>query len=146
MASAGGRSAIRRHFRRLEDPYAGADLPRAARLAGALWILGAVLVAVLLPLAPPTKAVPDATGWGVAAAIAPGAPPAGARGIKAAARVSANEGIATCYLAIASVATLEWLSGGRESPYPQLFLLSVLYTASPRPPRRFAANFVFFMA
>src|SRR3954452_13401757 len=146
MASTGGRSAIRRHFRRLEDPYAGADLPRAARLAGALWILGAVLAAVLVALAPPTKAVPGATGWVVAAAVVLGAVAAGARGLKAADRVSANEGIATCYLAIASVATMEWLAGGRESPYHQLYLLSVLYTASAHPPRRFAAHFVFFMA
>src|SRR3954451_19739568 len=146
MASAGERSAVRRHFRRLEDPYAGADLPRAARLAGALLILRAVAVLLLLPLAHPAKALPGATGWVAAAAVVVGAVASGVRGLVAAERVSANEGIATCYLAIAGVAAMEWLAGGRESPYHQLFLLSVLYTASAHPPRRFAAHFVFFMA
>src|SRR3954454_13757850 len=98
MASAGGRSGIRRHFRRLQDPYAGADLPRAARLAGALWIRGAVLGALLLALAPPTQASPGgAAGVGAAAAVL-GAVGSGVRGRVAPERVSANEGIATCYL------------------------------------------------
>src|SRR4051812_7862316 len=145
MASAKAGSALRRHFRRREDPYAGADLPRAARLAGGLWILGAVLVVALLPFAPPDKAIHGATGWLIAAATVFGAVATAVRGFVAAERVSANEGIVTCYLGLASIGVMEWLAGGRTSPYHQLFLLSVLYTASAHPPRRFASHFVFFL-
>ena len=133
-------SFLRWHFRHREDPYAGADIPRAARLAGVLWVLGAVLVAALLPLAPPDVAIGPA-GWTVAGLIIAGSLLAAFRAFKWTDRVGVNEGIATCFAALVLIAVLEWLAGGRTSPYHQLLMLSVLYTASAHPPRRFLAHF-----
>src|SRR5918998_4980429 len=101
-------SFLRWHFRRREDPYAGADMERAARLAGVLWVLGAVVVAALLPVAPPTEAIGPA-GWTAAALIILGSLLAAVRAFKWTDRVTANEGLATCFAALLLIAVLEWL-------------------------------------
>jgi diguanylate cyclase (GGDEF)-like protein len=137
-------SFLRWHFRHREDPYAGADIPRAARLAGVLWVLGAVLVAALLPVAPPDEAIGPA-GWTVAGLIIGGSLLAAVRAFKWTDRVGVNEGLVTCFTALVLIAVLEWLAGGRTSPYHQLLMLSVLYTASAHPPRRFLAHFGFYV-
>ena len=46
---------------------------------------------------------------------------------------------AQSFAALVGIAGLEWLAGGRGSPYHQLFLLSALYTACANPPRRYLA-------
>src|SRR3954453_8730624 len=107
-------SALRHHFRKLDDPYAGADRERAVRLSGALWVGGAILVLALLPVAPPTAAVGSA-GWAIAAAMVLGALAAAARCFGATDRVGYNELLATSYAALLAVATMEWLAGGRAS-------------------------------
>jgi two-component system, cell cycle response regulator len=135
---------LRNHFRKEDDPYAGADRERAVRLSGALWALGAILVIALLPVAPPTAAVGSA-GWAIAAVTVLGAFAAAARCFTAKERVGYDELLATSYAALVSVATMEWLAGGRASPYHQLFLLGALYTASAHPPRRFAVYFGAFL-
>ena len=138
-------SFLRWHFRRREDPYAGADMVRATRLAGVLWVLCAVVVSALLPVAPPTEAVGPA-GWIVAALILIGALLTAVRAFRWTDRVSANEGLATCLVALGLIAALEWLAGGRASPYHQLLMLAVLYTASAHPPRRFLLHFGIYLA
>src|SRR4051794_6216546 len=136
---------LREHFRKMDDPYAGADRDRAVRLSGALWVLGALLVVALLPVSPPTEAVGSA-GWVIAAVTVVGAFAAAARCFFAKDRVGHNELLATSYAALVSVATIEWLAGGRTSPYHQLFLLGALYTASAHPPRRFGVYVFAFLA
>jgi diguanylate cyclase (GGDEF)-like protein len=138
-------SPLRRHFRKREDPYAGADLERAVRLSGVLWLLGALLVIALLPVAPPTAAEGSA-GWVGAAVLLLGAVAAAARCFLAGERVGYGELIATSYLSLTSIAVMEWLAGGRTSPYHQLFLLGVLHTASAHPPRRFAVYLAAYLA
>jgi two-component system cell cycle response regulator len=138
-------SPLRRHFRKREDPYAGADNERAVRLSGALWLLGALLVLALLPVAPPTAAEGSA-GWAIAGVLVLGAVAAAARCFVAKERVGYNELIATSYVSLTSIAVMEWLAGGRTSPYHQLFLLGVLHTASAHPPRRFAVYFAAYLA
>jgi two-component system cell cycle response regulator len=135
---------LRDHFKKVDDPYAGADRERAVRLSGALWILGVVLVVVLLPVAPPTAAVGSA-GWVVSAAVVLAAFVAAARARLSSERVGYDELLATSYGALLSVATIEWLAGGRHSPYHQLFLLGAIYTATAHPPRRFAAYTIAFL-
>src|SRR3954469_17638778 len=136
---------LREHFRKIDDPYAGADRERAVRLSGAFWVLGALLVLALLPVSPPTAAVGSA-GWLIAGAIVVGAFAAAARCFLAKERVGYDELLATSYGALGSVATIEWLAGGRTSPYHQLFLLGALYTASAHPPRRFGVYVFAFLA
>jgi diguanylate cyclase (GGDEF)-like protein len=139
-------SFLRWHFRRREDPYAGADMERAVRLAGVLWVLGAVLVAALFPVAPPTKELGAGAGWVVAGGIVLASLLTAVRAFKATARVGVNELFANCIAALVLIAALEWLAGGRGSPYHQLLMLSVLYTASAFPPRNFGVHFIAYIA
>src|SRR5215208_2498297 len=138
-------SFLRWHFRRREDPYAGADVERAVRLAGVLWVLGAVLVGALLPVAPPTKELGGSVGWAIAGGIILASLLTAVRAFKASARVGVNELFANCVAALVLIGVLEWLAGGRSSPYHQLLMLSVLYTASAHPPRRFGRHFVVYV-
>jgi diguanylate cyclase (GGDEF)-like protein len=130
-------SFVRRHFRRREDPYAGADMARALRLSAALWIVGVVITLALLPVAPPTRAIGEA-GWVVAALIVAASLAAAVRALGRW-KVGFNEMYLQSFGALVGIAGLEWLAGGRSSPYHQLFLLSALYTACANPPRRYLA-------
>jgi diguanylate cyclase (GGDEF)-like protein len=138
MKREGGQSALRWHFRKREDPYAGADVERAQKLSAALWIVGVVITLALLPVAPPTEAIGTA-GWTVAAAIVVLSLAAAVRALAGRAQVGFTEMYAQSFGALVGIAGLEWLAGGRGSPYHQLFLLSALYTACANPPRRYLA-------
>ena len=126
---------LRHLFRKREDPYAGADLATAQRLGSALWMLGIVLSILFTPLAPPTAAIGNAGWliWGVIIAL--GAVRA-RRIIKNPGHVTFTQMLVVSYAAIFTVATLEWLAGGNESPHHHLFLLSMILVAATHPPRR----------
>jgi two-component system cell cycle response regulator len=130
---------VREHFAKREDPYAGADLDRIIRLGGVLWIVGVVVGAALLPLAPPTAAVDPALGWTVVGVMIAGGLLVAIRTFRLGVRMSTNEMLANAYTGLFSEVTFEWLAGGRSSPYHQLFMMNVLYVAVAHPPRRFAA-------
>ena len=119
-----------------QNGYAKTDLTRATRLGGALWMIAAVCLVGLLPLAPPTDQVDAATGWLIAGSIAVGCVLGAARLFVKGEQVNPNELYAMSYSAIFSIAVLEWLAGGADSPYHLLFLLSAAYTGCPHPPRR----------
>ena len=118
--------------------YANLDLARATRLGAALWLIGAACIGLLLPLAPPTEAVGTA-GWIPGVALALSCVLGALRLLHRGERVSPTELYAMSFLAVGSIATLEWLAGGPESPYQLLFLLSVVYTSCIHPPRRVLA-------
>ena len=140
-----GRSGLRHLFRKRADGYAGANLQLTKRVGGVLWLFGAICVALLLPLAPPTEAIGDG-GWAVAGLILLTALASGLRLRLMGDRVGMNELLASSYLAIAGIAALEWLAGGHNTPYNHLFLLGVVYTSMVHPPRRTAPYLVFFFA
>ena len=123
-------------FAKREDPYAGADLANASRLGGALWVLGAVFTAALLPFAHPDEAVVGDAGWALAAGLMAGSLLGGRRMRRMGANVNVDELLLYSYAAIACVALLVWVSGGVGSPYGQLFVLSAIYTSAVHPPRR----------
>ncbi len=131
-------SGLRGLLRRREDPYAGADLVRSARLASAMRIFGALLACVAFPLAPPTHAI-GAAGWIIAVGLVVGSLGSAARTAVASNRVSHNELLAYSYVTLAGVSTIEFLAGGRSSPYHQIFMLTIFNVALAHPPRRFAA-------
>ena len=120
-------------FAKREDPYAGVDLANATRFGGALWFLGAIFTAALLPFAPPDDI---GGGWAVAAAVIVSALVIGWRMLRVGGDVNVNELLLYSYGAIASIAVLVWVSGGLGSPYGQIFILSAGYTAAVHPPRR----------
>jgi diguanylate cyclase (GGDEF)-like protein len=129
------RDRLRAAFAKRDDPYAGADLANAGRFGGALWFFGAAFTAAFLPFAHPDDAIGDA-GWAVTALLIAGSVVGGQRMRHMGSRVNVDELLAYSYCAIASVAVLVWISGGINSPYGQLYLLSAIYTSAVHPPRR----------
>jgi diguanylate cyclase (GGDEF)-like protein len=138
-------SGLRGLFRRREDPYAGADRERSARLASAMRVFGALLACVALPMAPPTEAI-GAAGWFIAGALILGSIVSAARTSLASASVSHNELLAYSYTTLGGVALMEWLAGGRSSPYHQIFILGAVNVAMGHTPRRFAAYIPAYLA
>lgn len=141
MAEAGtangvGRLAeIRRVLGRQEDPYAGADHGNACRLFGILSLLSTILIVLYLPFDPPIDAI-GYLGW-PAAALLVGFGLAIPRALlRTTLQPSFNSLLVLSYLGLAGVALLEWLAGGAESAYQNLFLLWALVGAGIHPPRR----------
>ncbi|MGI8592908.1 MAG: GGDEF domain-containing protein [Solirubrobacteraceae bacterium] len=116
------------------DFYARADLPLAKRLGGLLWIVGALVVTVLLPLSPPTATIGD-WGWAVTSCLFAATFAAAWRLLARPGETTPNELMASSYATLAVIGLLVWL-GGEHAPYAEVFLLSVLFTAAFHPPRR----------
>jgi diguanylate cyclase (GGDEF)-like protein len=116
------------------DFYATTDLVTAKRMGGILWLISWLAVVVLLPVAPPTAHV-GGIGWVFVALTLLGTLGLVYRLTRLPGRVTPNELLLSSYLALAYLALLVWL-GGREAPYQELFVLSVLYTCAVHPPRR----------
>jgi diguanylate cyclase (GGDEF)-like protein len=127
------RARLANVFAKHDEPYAGVDLANASRFGGALWFLGAVFTAALLPFVHPDDV---GGGWVVAAVVIAGALVVGWRMRHMGATARVDELLLYSYSAIASIAVLVWVSGGVGSPYGQLFILSAVYTAALHPPRR----------
>lgn len=128
------RAYLRSVFGKRADPYAGVDLANVSRFGGALWFLGALLTALILPFVGPDHSSFGDGGWVLAAALIAGSVLAGIRMRHAADNV--NEVLAYSYCAVVAIALLVWLSGGLDSPYAQMFILSALYTCAAHPARR----------
>jgi diguanylate cyclase (GGDEF)-like protein len=116
------------------NPYAGVDRGLATRMAAVFWMVGAVLILTALPLTPPTDAIGDG-GWAVAAASAVLALVGSLLLLR---RGNARFGalLAVGYLGIAQIALAQWLAGGINAPYRQLYILPALQIAAVHPPRR----------
>jgi diguanylate cyclase (GGDEF)-like protein len=124
--------------------YAGVDRGLATRMAAAFWGVSAVLVLIVLPLTPPTDAIGDA-GWLIAGAI--GVVTLGG------ALLLLRRGtapywtlMAVGYASVAQIAVAQWLAGGLQAPYRQLYILPALQIAAVHPPRRVAAFFAVLLA
>lgn len=111
------------------------DFGLAKRIGGALWLGGATIAAILLPLAPPDSSQLGDAGWIVAAAIVLLAYAVAARFLLFPQGVSPNEILALSYVGVGSITILMWLYGA-FAPYTELLLLPLLYTAAVHPPRR----------
>jgi two-component system cell cycle response regulator len=111
-----------------------------------LWVVGVVVGALLLPLAPPTHSLDPKLGWALAGLMFAGGTAVAIRTFVVGTRMSPNEMLANAYTGLFSEAAFEWMAGGRGSPYHQLFMMNVLYVAVAHPPRRFAAYAVAYLA
>jgi diguanylate cyclase (GGDEF)-like protein len=130
------------HSRSTADFYATVDLARARRLGGAIVGFGFICLAMLVALSPPTAGVGN-IGWALAVTIALVFVGGALRLRVGGERVGPDEMLAISYALLAGVAAMEWLAGGHDSPYSQLYLLPLLWTVFIHPRRRI---FVFFMA
>jgi diguanylate cyclase (GGDEF)-like protein len=118
----------------VDNPYAGVDRGLATRVAAAFWIVAAVLVLTALPLTPPTDAIGDA-GWVLAGASGLIALAGGALVLRAQ-HVGYSLLLAIGYVSVAQIALAQWLAGGINAPYRQLYILPALQIAAVHPPRR----------
>jgi diguanylate cyclase (GGDEF)-like protein len=135
---------LRRALARREDPYAGANMELARRLGIVMFAVTTGLAAGLLPLAPPTHHV-GVTGWAIAS-LALAVLSAGAMRFVKLAELRPNEALVWCYLALAAITVLVWLTGGRDAPDYTLVLLWAGYTGASHPPRRVAVYLVALVA
>jgi diguanylate cyclase (GGDEF)-like protein len=123
--------------------YAGVDPDIARRMGGVIWLIGALLAIGVLPLAPPTAEIGNA-GWiaaGGEVLVAFG----GAGIVLRRPSVPFDVLLAGAYLAVAQIAVAQWLAGGLDGPYWQLYLLPTLHVAAIHPPRRITAFMVVLM-
>jgi diguanylate cyclase (GGDEF)-like protein len=122
------------------EPYAGVDADLARRMGGVIWLIGALLALAVIPLTPPTVPLGD-LGWIVAAANCVVAF-AGAALLLRRPRVSFGALLAGNYLALVQIGVAQWLAGGLEAPYWELFMLPTLHASAIHPPRRIAVFMV----
>jgi diguanylate cyclase (GGDEF)-like protein len=120
---------------RSRDFYAAADLGTAKRLGGFMWAGAIVLILVLLPVAPPTASPLGRWGWALTAVGIGFSGRLAYRLLRRPAEVRPGELIQASYAALGMLGVLVWMTGPR-SPFVEVFLVSVLYTAAVHPPRR----------
>ena len=131
-------SNLRRLFGRRDDPYAGADLATARRLGGILWMASSTFALILVALSPPSASKLGEYGWLIAAAIFVSGIATGYGLLKRGLKTSNDALYAICFSALALNALMEYLAGGRDTPWHNFYLIAVLFTAAVHPPRRVA--------
>jgi diguanylate cyclase (GGDEF)-like protein len=139
-------SDFRRLFSHRENPYAGADGGRARRIGGGLWIASCVFSAFLLALSPPTETELGNWGWVLAAALLITGTVSGYGLIKRSDLIGNDELYAMSFASVSLNAVMEFLAGGRDTPWHNFYLIVVLFTAAVHPPRRVAAFIPFYLA
>lgn len=117
---------------------------RLVRLAGAmLWLVGAITLVVLAAVWPPTQRIGDA-GWAAVAGAMVIALVIIVRRLRHShGNVSLSETLGSAYVAVLGIAVLEWLAGGRASPYHFLYVVPLLFVPAAHSPRRLLAFLAF---
>jgi diguanylate cyclase (GGDEF)-like protein len=126
------------------DFYANVDLARTRRMGSAIFAFAFLCVAVVLALSPP-DAMSGVGGWAIAGGIALALLAGASRLKRGGDRVTPNEMLAMSYASLFAIAALDRLAGGHDSPYIQLYLLPMLWTAFIHPRRRVVTFFFFYI-
>ena len=130
--------ALRRLPRDAASFYEISDMDMVRRFGAVLWIFGAFVTAVLLPLWPPTERI-GGGGWAVGAGIVLLSVTSAVVLLRWPERVTPNALLVMTYLAVATLSLLVWVGG---QPYVPLFMIPILYVAAAHPPRRVLPLFV----
>lgn len=121
---------------------APSDMGIARSMSGLFWWIGGVVAALLLPLAPPTEELGD-VGWALSVVGILICLWVGNR------HFDPDVSLRRIYLAgfagMLLIAALEWLAGGRDTPYHYLYMLPVLFATAAQSPRR-VVGFAAFVA
>ena len=91
---------------------------------------------MLMPVSPPTATPLGNWGFVLASAILIGGFIGGHGLLKRGHRVSNDELYALCIAALLMNAVMEYLAGGRDTPWHSFYFICVLFTAAIHPPRR----------
>ena len=118
--------------------YEISDMDTVRRMGGVLWIFGAFVIALLLPMWPPTGRI-GGGGWAVGAGIVLLSLASALLMLRWPERISPNALLVMSYLAVATLTLLVWVGG---HPYVPLFMIPILYVAAAHPPRRVLPVFV----
>jgi diguanylate cyclase (GGDEF)-like protein len=105
-------------------------------MGGILWMVCAVFGIALIPLSPPSASPLGDWGYTVAAAVLLGSLIGGHGLLKRGHRVTNDELYCLCIAALAMNALMEYLAGGRDTPWHAFYFIAVLYTSAVHPPRR----------
>jgi diguanylate cyclase (GGDEF)-like protein len=130
--------ALRRLPRAGEAFYEISDMDTARRIGGVLWIFSGLVVAVMLPVWPPTGRI-GVGGWAVVGGVVLLSLVSGVLLLRRPELVPPNALLAMSYLALALLVLLVWVGG---EPYAPLFMVPTVYVAAVHPPRRVALVFV----
>jgi hypothetical protein len=106
----------------------------AASMGGVLWLGGGALAALMLTFSSPTRAL-GSLGWAVAGMLVAVTVLIGIQRLRRPPPSDFGTLFVDSLIAL-GIALLEWLVGGRSSPYHQLYALPVLYAAAVHPRRR----------
>lgn len=109
------------------------DLAIARSMSGVFWIIGAVVTATLLAFAPPTSELGD-VGWPLAIGGVLISLWVGQRHFYP--DVSLRRIYLAGFAGMLLIAALEYLAGGRDTPYHYLYVLPILYAAAAQSTRR----------
>jgi diguanylate cyclase (GGDEF)-like protein len=110
------------------------DMELARSMSALFWLLGGLITALLLPWAPPTAELGDAAGWTLAIAGVLVCFWIGYRHLDPGVTIGRIH--LAGFIGIFLVAALEWIAGGRDTPYHYLYMLPVLFAAAAQRPRR----------
>ena len=108
-------------------------------MGGILWMVCAVFGIALLPLSPPDASPLGGWGYTIAAAVLAGSLIGGHGLLKRGHRVTNDELYCLCIAGLAMTALMEYLAGGRDTPWHIFYFIAVLYTSAIHPPRRVLA-------
>lgn len=109
---------------------------RLVRLsAGLFWIIAALTLVLLLAVAPPVQRL-GVAGWAIGALAVAGCLVMAFLRLSSDRRPSMTQILVVGYFALLGLAGLEWLAGGRASPYHYLYVLPLLFVPAVHSPRR----------
>jgi diguanylate cyclase (GGDEF)-like protein len=137
MSSTSRLEALRRLPREPAAFYAITDMDFARRVGGALWIFGALVIALMLPFAPPTQHVGD-SGWAAAAGVVVLCAASAVPLLRWPDRVSPDALLVMSFLAAGTLTFMVWIGGHAYAP---VFMIPVMYASAVHPPRRVLAVF-----
>jgi len=118
-----------------DDPRATADPAVVRPLMGLAWLVYGVIIAAMLPVAPPVDQIGDA-GWAIGATVVASSLAIANFLVRSPTHRDPLLLTVLAYVGLGLLALTEWLAGSHGETYNELYLLWGLAAAATLPPRR----------